>query len=93
VRRPPGEERATAGEIESALGDLADALLAIGYLNPDNPDKVLAELRGLLARAGPTPRETTLLRGLARQIRWSADGVARERRPGRIMAPLPEDRT
>ena len=82
VAPPPGEERATAGEIESALEDLAGALLAIGYLNPDNPDKVLAELRGLLARAGPTPRETTLLRGLARQIRWAAGGVARERGAG-----------
>jgi TrmH family RNA methyltransferase len=79
---PAGEERATAGEIESALEDLAGALLAIGYLNPANPDKVLAELRGLLARAGPTPRETTLLRGLARQIRWAAGGVARERGAG-----------
>lgn len=73
------EERATAGEIESALEDLAGALLAIGYLNPDNPGKVLAELRGLLARAGPTPREASLLRGMARQIRWAAAGVARER--------------
>jgi TrmH family RNA methyltransferase len=77
-----GGERATAGEIESALEDLAGALLAIGYLNPDNPDKVLAELRGLLARAGPTPRETSLLRGMARQIRWAAAGVARERDAG-----------
>jgi TrmH family RNA methyltransferase len=75
----PGEERATAGEIESALEDLAGALLAIGYLNPDNPGKVLAELRALLARAGPTPREASLLRGMARQIRWAAAGVARER--------------
>jgi len=71
------EERATAGEMEAALDDLAGALRAIGYLNPDNPGKVLAELRALLARAGPTPRETTLLRGLARQIRWAAGAVAR----------------
>jgi tRNA (cytidine32/uridine32-2'-O)-methyltransferase len=73
----PGTDRATAGEIEAALEDLAGALLAIGYLNPDNPSKVLAELRALLSRAGPTPRETTLLRGLARQIRWAAGAVAR----------------
>lgn len=80
---PPsrGGERATAGEIEAALDDLAGALLAIGYLNPDNPGKVLAELRALLTRAGPTPRETTLLRGLARQIRWAAGAVARGRNP------------
>jgi tRNA (cytidine32/uridine32-2'-O)-methyltransferase len=76
-----GGERATAGEIEAALDDLAGALLAIGYLNPDNPGKVLAELRALLARAGPTSREATLLRGLARQIRWAAGAVARERDP------------
>jgi TrmH family RNA methyltransferase len=79
---PPGStERATAGEMEAALDDLTGALLAIGYLNPDNPGRVLAELRALLARAGPTPRETTLLRGLARQIRWAAGAVARERTP------------
>jgi hypothetical protein len=39
-------------------------------------------VRGLLARAGPSPRETSLLRGLARQILWAAGGVARERGAG-----------
>jgi tRNA/rRNA methyltransferase/tRNA (cytidine32/uridine32-2'-O)-methyltransferase len=81
--RFPNPERATAGEIEAALDDLGAALLAIGYLNPDNPDKVLAELRGLLARAGATARETTLLRGMARQIRWAAGSVARDHGPNR----------
>jgi tRNA (cytidine32/uridine32-2'-O)-methyltransferase len=76
---PGGRERATSADIEAALDDLERALLAIGYLNPDNPGKILAELRGLLARAGPTPRETSLLRGMARQILWAAGGVARER--------------
>ena len=74
---PPTGERATAGEIEAALDDLTGALLAIGYLNPDNPGKVLAELRAVVARAAPTSREVTLLRGLARQIRWASDAVAR----------------
>jgi len=75
-------ERATAADLEAALDDLARALLAIGYLNPDNPGKILAELRGLLARAGPTPREASLVRGMARQILWAAAGVARERGAG-----------
>ena len=74
-----GPERATSADIEAALDDLERALLAIGYLNPDNPGKILAELRGLLARTGPTPRETSLVRGLARQILWAAGGVARQR--------------
>jgi TrmH family RNA methyltransferase len=63
----------TAGEIESAIGDLRKALLAIGYLNPANPEAILAELRQLLVRAAVTPREITLLRGMARQIGWAAD--------------------
>jgi TrmH family RNA methyltransferase len=63
--------RASAGELEMALADLGQALLGIGYLNPDNPRTILAEIRHLLARAGPTPREVSLLRGLARQIAWA----------------------
>jgi tRNA/rRNA methyltransferase len=68
---------ASAGEAEAALDDLREALLAAGYLNPANPEGILAELRGLFARAGLTPREATLLRGMARQILWSARRVAR----------------
>jgi TrmH family RNA methyltransferase len=71
---PPSPDTATAEQAEAALAELRDALVAIGYLNPQNPEKVLAELRRLLSRAGLTAREATLLRGLARQIRWSASG-------------------
>ena len=71
----PGEA-ASAGELEAALDDLREALLAIGYLNPGNPDAILAELRRLLSRAAVSSREATLLRGMARQILWSARRVA-----------------
>ena len=73
---PPDDELAGAGEIERALQELRGALLDIGYLDPLNPDLILTELRRLAARAGPTPREVNLLRGLARQMRW-AGRVAR----------------
>jgi TrmH family RNA methyltransferase len=76
----PGAEaapRATAGELEAALDDLREALLAVEYLNPAAPEKVMAELRALLLRAGATPREITLLRGIARQVRWAGGRVAR----------------
>lgn len=73
---------ATAGEQEDMLGELRQGLLGIGYLNPENPEAVLGELRRLLARASPTPREVTLLRGLARQLRWAATALAASRRAG-----------
>jgi TrmH family RNA methyltransferase len=75
---PEREERASAGEVEQAIGELREALLEIGYLDALNPDRILAELRGLLARARPTPREVVLLRGLAHQAAW-AGRVARGR--------------
>jgi tRNA/rRNA methyltransferase len=61
----------TAGELEALLEDLKAALLAIGFLNPQSPEAILTELRRMLARGGLTAREWTLLRGLARQVRWA----------------------
>lgn len=78
---------ASAGEVEAALADLRQGLLGIGYLNPANPEAVLAEVRGLLVRAQPTPREVALLRGIARQIAWAASRVARS--PGGDDNPTP----
>jgi len=70
-------ERATVGDVESALDDLRQALLGIGYLSRDNPEPILSEWRAVFARAGMTPREVTLLRGLARQVLWAAGRIAR----------------
>lgn len=73
---------ANVGEMEAALGELRSALLAVGYLNPANPEAILAELRGLLARAGPTSRELGLLRGVARQVSWAGRVAGERRRDG-----------
>ncbi len=74
---PPADpSRATVGELEAALGDLRGALLAIGYLPEANPEPILGELRALIARAAPSTREVTLLRGLARQIAWAGRRIA-----------------
>ena len=67
----PAPQRASTGEMEQALEELRGALLDVGYLDPLNPDHILSELRRLMARAGPTLREVTLLRGLARQVGWA----------------------
>jgi TrmH family RNA methyltransferase len=81
-RTGAAEAAATAGEVETALADLRRALLAIGYLNPANPDAILSELRGLLVRARVTPREIALLRGMARQIAWASSRIPGADVPG-----------
>lgn len=77
-----GEPQATAGELEAALASLGEGLLGIGYVNPQSPEAILAEIRGLLSRAQPTSREAALLRGVARQILWAAREIARRRGAG-----------
>ena len=76
---PPA--RVKAGEFEGAIDALRGGMLAIGYLNQENPEAVLGEVRGLLWRGAPTARELLLLRGLARQMSW-AGRRAREREAG-----------
>jgi tRNA (cytidine32/uridine32-2'-O)-methyltransferase len=77
---PPAaaDMQASAGEVEQAIAELREGLVEIGYLDAQNPDHILAELRGLVTRAHPTPREVLLLRGLARQATW-AGRIARGR--------------
>ena len=80
---PSGDRlRARTGELENALAALRSGLLDIGYLDPRNPEAILGELRQLLVRAGPTPRELALLRGIARQVQWAARAIARTPRGG-----------
>lgn len=78
IDAPPGEPSVSAGELEDVLQGLREALVCVGYLDAANPERILTELRRLLARASLTRREATLLRGLARQVLW-AGGVAKSR--------------
>ncbi len=73
---PPPAALAKAGELERALCELRSALRDLGYLNPQNPGAILAELRALLVRAAPSPREVSLLRGLARHLAWASRRIA-----------------
>jgi tRNA/rRNA methyltransferase len=56
-------------ETVEALFDEARSLLsAAGFLNPQNPEPILQELRRVLARAEPTQREAELLAGALRAL-------------------------
>lgn len=68
------DELAEAGATDAMIGRLADALVAIGFLPAHNPDHIMFAIRSILGRAGLKPRELDILNGIARQIRWVAEG-------------------
>src|SRR5208282_3500649 len=69
------------------LERMADALVSIGFLTDDNPDHIMFALREIFGRSGLTVREVEILNGMARQMRWVAEGghrtLAEKRRAGR----------
>jgi tRNA/rRNA methyltransferase len=66
----PDAERSPArhGTLEALWERLGAVLGAAGYLNPQNPEHILAEWRRLLARAEPSQREIELLLAAARAL-------------------------
>jgi tRNA/rRNA methyltransferase len=80
---PPGAPRARGDEparhatVEALWARLRALLSGAGFLNPQNPEHILADFRRLLARAEPTQREVELLVGAARAL----ERELRERAP------------
>ena len=58
--------------VEAMLADAEALLLDVGFLYPHTAAARMARLRGVLQRAGLTPEDTALLRGMVRQCRWAA---------------------
>jgi tRNA/rRNA methyltransferase len=65
---PAPAEPARHATVEALWERLAALLSAAGYLNPQNPEHILAEWRRLLARADPSQREVELLLAAARAL-------------------------
>jgi len=78
---------APTGESEAMLSRLADALVSIGFIPDENPDHIMFALREIFGRSGLTAREVEILNGMARQMRWVAEGghqtLIEKRRAGR----------
>lgn len=71
--RPPAdrfasEPAASVDALEGLYAHLGEALVALGYLDPGVPRKLLSRLRRLLARAQPTASEVDILRGVCAAI-------------------------
>jgi tRNA/rRNA methyltransferase len=68
VPSTPQEPPAPQAELEATLAHWREALVAIGFLDPQAPKKLLPRLARLLHRARPSATELHILRGIARQL-------------------------
>ncbi len=61
-------EAADVAQIDGMYAHLEQALIAIDFLDPANPKKLMPRLRRLFSRTGLETEEVNILRGIARQI-------------------------
>ncbi len=57
--------------VEALMAHLHTTLADIGYLDPDNPDRILRKIRRVFGRAGITENEAAIFRGICRQMDWA----------------------
>ncbi len=76
---PPAEPPATADELESFYGHLERVMVRVGFLDPDNPRRLMRRMRRLFARARPERTELNILRGILTAVERCCGG----RGPGR----------
>lgn len=75
---------ADAAQVGGMLAHWAQALVAIDFLDPAAPKKLMPRLAQLFNRAQPTPEEIHILRGIAKAMQAAA---ARAPEPGAGTAP------
>jgi tRNA/rRNA methyltransferase len=78
VAPPADDERlASARAVEGLLAHMERALVAIGFLDPSHPKKLLPRLRRMVLRSRPRIEEVDLLRGAFRRIERLARRIGR----------------
>jgi tRNA/rRNA methyltransferase len=65
---PQGERAADAQSVQGMLAHLASALVAVDFLDPAAPKKLMPRLNQLFNRARPTVEEIHILRGIAKAM-------------------------
>lgn len=61
-------DAASLDQVEGMYAHLEEALVSIGFLNADNPKKLMPRLKRLFSRTQLETEEVNILRGIARQI-------------------------
>ena len=68
LKLPQVAPRANIEAINALMEHLREGLIAIEFLDPSHPKKLMERLRSLFDRAGLYPEEVDLLRGVAKQM-------------------------
>jgi tRNA/rRNA methyltransferase len=69
----PGEfapRLANQHELEAMYAQLKDALIRISFINPDNPDYFMNNLRRFFSRMQLRAKEVRIVQGICHQIVW-----------------------
>jgi tRNA/rRNA methyltransferase len=61
-------------QVDGMYAHLEQALVALGFLDPANPKKLMPRIKRMFARSGLETEEVNILRGIARQILEVAPG-------------------
>jgi len=59
-------------QLDGMYDQLRDILIRISYINPENPDYFMNNLRHFFTRMQLRAREVSIIRGICRQINWHA---------------------
>jgi len=69
---------ATADELAGFFSHLEQTLVTVGFLDPQQPGRVMRRLRRLFARAGPEEVEIHILRGILKEVTRAVEQGARQ---------------
>ena len=61
---------ANSFELEGMYDHLKDVLMKIGFIDPQNPEHWMLNIRRFLSRISLRAREVRIIRGICRQIDW-----------------------
>lgn len=76
----PSLRLASLRQLEPMYQHLKEALLEIGFLDPNNPERIMYAIRRFLGRAGLEERDVRIIRGISRQIKWLAQTCGKGRK-------------
>jgi tRNA/rRNA methyltransferase len=75
-------------ELEGMYDHLKEVLMKIGFINPQNPEHWMLNIRRFLSRIPLRAREVRIIRGICRQIDWYEEQVTKDRKgKGDITSP------